>query len=150
MKKFLTLSFLLAVTLISQAQTITNNPITLQNYITSGTNIYPSPVGTNFYIDFNIPSTRGYYIYQSVIATNDVFFTRITNAVQWREVSINVLASGGTRRIGFTTNLPHANTNGLTIINGCYSFYLTNGNEFRISVQTNGATLSTIWSTFGQ
>lgn len=153
MKKYLAIPIILLGTLLSLSVSaqIPSTNIAVQGFY-FGTNITAFSGGTNYWLDFNLTNNnpRGYYIYQSVVATSDVFFLGVTNAIKWRLISVNVLASGGDRRIGIPTSLPHLNTNGTTLIGSYYTFTLTNGNEFRITVETNGATISTLWDVFGQ
>lgn len=91
-------------------------------------------------------------IYGSIVATNNARL-EITNCVQWSLLSINVIASGATVRVLLPYPLPHLSTNGFTIFTTNsitnYSLFLTNGNEFRLTLQSN-VTMSTLWSTFGQ
>lgn len=135
---------------VARAQTIGSTNITLQSYITVGTVIGSANSQTNYALDFNRTNSRGYYIYQSVNGTNHVYFQYTTNATTWRLISINVFANGGDRQIGIPTNLPHLNTNGLTLAGNYYILTLTNQNEFRITLETNGVTMSTLWAVFGQ
>lgn len=106
---------------------------------------------TNFYWwDFGRTNSNGQkVIYGYLTATNDVAFYGPTNHKQWSLLSYNVVASGANRRVYIPSTLPHFNTNGFVLGGGYYYFTLTNGNEFRMSIQSN-RTLSTIWSTFGQ
>lgn len=106
-----------------------------------------------YWLDFNRTNEFGQVlIYHSIVATNNARLT-ITNNLQWRLLSINVIASGATVRVLLPYPLPHLNTNGFTIYTTNsitnYSLFLTNGNEFRFTIQSN-VTYSTLWSTFGQ
>lgn len=109
-----------------------------------------SSSATNYFLlDFGRTNTLGQgLIYASSVATNDVVFTSITNLTQWGLLSLNVVASGANRTI-YVPQWPHFITNGWFSTNGFYGMVLTNGNEFRLTVQSN-LTLSTTWATFGQ
>jgi len=103
-----------------------------------------------YWLDFGKSNAAGTpLVYATLTATNDVRFAGITNCDKWRMLSFNVVASGGNRLIQMPTNFPHISTNGLTYANGSYQLTLTNGNEFRMTIQSN-STLSTLWTTFGQ
>lgn len=129
---------------------IPNTNITLMGWYI-GTNLFPVSGGTNFWLNLNITYPRGYYIYHSIKATNNVNFLGVTNPVDYHLISVDVLAFGANRVIGIPTNLPHINTNGLVNWTNRYELTLSNGNEFRITVKTNAnGNLSTLWSTFGQ
>lgn len=149
MKKLIIISCLL-LSIFAKGQTIGTTNITLQSIITVGTVIGSANNQTNYALDFNRTNSRGYYIYQSINGTNHVYFQYTTNATTWRLISLNVFANGGDRRIGIPTNLPHLNTNGLTLAGAYYILTLSNQNEFRITLETNGVTMSTLWAVFGQ
>lgn len=120
------------------------------NYVTpTGTASYPDTLGTNFWWDMGLTNAYGPIVYRTITATQNVNFLGVTNSRQWGQLSINVVASGTNRLITVPTNLPHLNTNGLALMGSRYGIWLTNGNEYRITVQSN-STLSTLWTTFGQ
>lgn len=112
--------------------------------------VYPDSQGTNFWWNCGRTNSSGQtYIYQSILATNDVNFTGVTNCVMGSILSFNVVASGADIQISVPASLPHLDTNGLALAGAVYSLTLTNGNEFRMTLQSN-ITLSTLWTTFGQ
>ncbi len=119
------------------------------NYVNKvGTQIF-AVNGTNVWLDFGLTNDSGPIVYQTLIATNNVNFLGPTNAEIWRLISLNVFASGADRTLSIPTNLPHLNTNGLILGGSTFRLVLTNGNEFRITLQSN-LSLSTLWTTFGQ
>lgn len=106
-----------------------------------------------YWLDFYRTNTFGQVlIYQTIIATNNARMT-MTNLNRWSLLSLNVIASGSTVMLLLPYPLPHLNTNGFTIYvtNSItnYALFLTNGNEFRLTLQSN-YTLSSLWSVFGQ
>jgi hypothetical protein len=106
---------------------------------------------TNFYwFDFGISNSFGQNcIYATLLATNNVDFLGVTNLNIWKLLSVNVVASGGNRVIALPNTWPHFNTNGWTSNGNIFYLTLTNGNEFRITIQSN-ITQSVIWTTVGQ
>lgn len=120
------------------------------NYVNKiGVEIFSASNSTNYWWDFGLTNDAGPIVYQTVFATNNVNFLGVTNVRQWAQISMNVVARSADRTISIPTNLPHLNTNGLQIGGSTYRLVLTNGNEFRITIQSN-ITLSTIWTCFGQ
>lgn len=135
---------------VTLTSTLTNNPSAA---IRDGYIFAPQPnstIATNYFLlDFGKTNLLAQpLIYASAIATNDVVFTGTTNLLQWGVLSANVVASGANRTI-YVPQWPHFITNGWFSSNGFYGIVLTNGNEFRLTVQSN-LTLSTTWATFGQ
>jgi hypothetical protein len=119
---------------------------------------YPMPSAsingaTNFYwLDFGHQNPDGgNAIYASLSATNsNTEFIGLTNAAMWDSLSVNIDAIGLNSIILVPDSWPHFNTNGWTHVAPFYSLPLTNGNELRLTVQTNYSTLSTTWQTTGQ
>jgi hypothetical protein len=106
--------------------------------------------GTNYYVwDLGGLNPAAQPIYASLTASAPSYFLGVTNGIKWGLLSFNVVASGGNQVIAVADTLPHFNTNGWSHVSGTYYFTLTNGNEFRMTVQSN-STLSTTWQTFGQ
>lgn len=116
-----------------------------------GLQIFKSSVtnGIDTYLlDFGRTNSLGQpYIYNSILATNRSRMV-VTNCSQWGLLSLNVVASANVF-VFFPTNLPHLDTNGLTFSNGVWGLVLTNGNELRMTFQSN-ITMSSLWTTFGQ
>jgi hypothetical protein len=104
----------------------------------------------NYWIDFG--TLFGGPMYGSILATNQyTCLFGLTNCARGKMFSINVDPSGANTTVLFPTNLfPHLNTNGLSTLGSFYSITITNGNEFRLSLQSNWTTLSSTWATFGQ
>jgi len=127
----------------------------LSNLLTEIYTLTPvsSAGGTNFYwMDCGKTNANdGVYNYATLGVSNvTVDLMGPTNAVFGSLLSFNVFCNGGSNdTILLPDSLPHLNTNGLTHTTPFYWFVLTNGNEFRFTVQSNG-TLSTTWATFGQ
>ncbi len=120
------------------------------NYVTPiGSQIYPDSQGTNFWWNMGLTNAYGPVVYFSITGTNNGNFLGVTNSRQWGLLSVNFVASGADRLITIPTNLPHLSTNGLTLMGSRYGFTLTNGNEFRITLESN-VTLSTLWTVIGQ
>ena len=123
--------------------------------IESGYNMQPASINgaTNYYwLDCGktVGSSQN-MIYASLSATNaNTEFLGLTNAVMWDLLSVNVDAVGGNTTVLVPDSWPHFNTTGWTHVAPFYSIILTNGNEMRLTAQTNYNTLSTTWATFGQ
>lgn len=121
---------------------VENGDIMVPKIINGQTNIY--------WIDFH-PQYGG-PMYGSLLATN--VYTElqlITNCFLWKLYSFNIDSSKTNSTILWPTNLfTHQNTNGLGISSSFYYLILTNGNEFRGTVQSNYNGLSLTWATFGQ
>lgn len=112
-------------------------------------------VNTNqYWWDFGKATNGLHEIYASLDGTNSVQFLGVTNGLMWQPFSFNVVARGGNITMYMPTNLPHFNTNFWTLSGSLYALTLTNGNEFRMTLQSNQSggspTLSTLWTTFGQ
>jgi hypothetical protein len=107
--------------------------------------VYPVSNGTNYWLDFGRTNAQGQtYIYQTILATNNVTFIGATNCTYGGLLSLNVVASGGNRTVKFPPNLPHLDTNNLTLVGGAYQLTLTKGNLLRASFQSN-ITFETLW-----
>lgn len=118
----------------------------------AGVILNPVSNGTNFLLDFAATNAYGVTaLYHSILATNDVTLA-VTNAYQWGLISMNAVASGGDRVISVPTNTfhpPSFYTNGWVVSGPYYSLTLSNGNELRMTYQSN-ITFSTTWQTYGQ
>lgn len=134
------------------ASMLTNSGATLD-----GVQIYTSGFTNGawrYALDFQRTNATGQILmYQSILATNSVRMD-FTNMRRWSLLSVNIVASGTNVLVVFPSPVPHLYTNGLTpfITNGLtnYSLWLTNGNEFRGTFQSNAVGISTLWATFGQ
>ena len=109
--------------------------------------------GTNFYwMDCGKVNVQGGIYSYATLGTSNVTVDLMgpTNAVFGSLLSFNVVCNGGSNdTILLPDSLPHLNTNGLTHSAPFYSLVLTNGNEFRGTLQSNYS-LSFTWATFGQ
>lgn len=107
-----------------------------------------------YWWDFGKTTNGQHVIYASLDGTNDLQFLGVTNGLMWQPLSFNVVARGKNINMFMPTNLPHFNTNGWTLNAPFYVYILTNGNEFRMTSQSNQLggvpTFSTLWTTFGQ
>lgn len=141
-----------AVDVINLGNSVTNllNQSTNVPAIFGGFTLTPVTNTDLYWWDFGVTNALGQkLIYATLQATNDVEFIGVTNCTKWGTLSFNVVASGADRLVRLPTGLPHLDTFGLTLTNGAYQLTLTNGNEFRMTIQSN-STLSTLWTTFGQ
>ncbi len=120
--------------------------------ILSGFTLTPSANLTNFWWDFGRTNANGErLIYATLGATTNVNFVGITNCNQWSILSFNLVASGSDVFVTFPSEvLPHFDSSYIANFDlGRFGFWLTNGNEFRMTLQSN-STLSTLCATFGQ
>lgn len=141
------------ITNINQAITNLNLNVTnISTYnpaIEDGYLLEPSSQ-TNILLDFGRTNNAGLkLVYASYSATNDVVITGLTNFFQWSILSVNIVASGADRNIYVPSTWPHFNTQNWELQGSKLHLTLTNGNELRLTLQTN-ITLSTTWATFGQ
>jgi hypothetical protein len=145
-----TLSISNSVTVMSNTvSSVSNTVANLQQntFVLDVLRIHPASGGTNFWLDCGRTNASGSrYIYHTILATNDVSFIGPTNCVSGSILSVNVVSTGGDRLISFPPLLPHLDTNGLTFEGGRYHLTLANGNEFRMTIQSN-ITMSTLWYT---
>lgn len=112
-----------------------------------GVVVNPASSGTNYWVDFALTNSANVRaIYRTILATNDVYFLGLTNALLDDVASFSILASGADRLITFPP-LPHLDTNSLTLSGGRYSLTLTNEHLLVFTVQTNALTLTTLWNT---
>lgn len=90
-------------------------------------------------------------IYATLTPTNDVQLELPTNGFRGGLLSANILARGANRTIFFPTNFAAFNTNdaGFVLKGSRYVLTLTNGNELRFTIQSNG-TYSVMTKAFGQ
>ena len=135
----------------------TINPIISTGYI-----LAPSGI-SNFTLDFGHTNNFGQTnIYATIDATNNVNISGFTHFNMWGILSVNIFADGGNRTVWFPGNWwnpPNADlaTNNLVISGSQYYIVLNNGNELRLTLQSNAPPpavtsnhLSVIWTTFGQ
>jgi hypothetical protein len=106
---------------------------------------------TNVYwMDFGMTANGLPLLYATLSGTTSfVQLAGPTNCSMWKLLSLNVIASGADRTILVPDSFPHFTTNGWTHAAPYYSIVLTNGNELRLTIQSN-ITLSTTWQTYGQ
>lgn len=143
------------------ANSIVNQSIT-QNVSTIGATLDGARIlssgfanGADTYLlDFQLTNGTGQkLIYRTIAATNNCRLI-VTNAQTWGLLSLNIIASNINTLVLFPYPLPHLDTNGLTLFTTNsitnYSLTLSNGNELRLSLQSNAVTMSSLWQTFGQ
>lgn len=127
-----------------------NANVNLLEVFNMGTNLVTQGATNHYWLDMAHTNSAGLIdIYATLSATNDIQFEMPTNGFRGALLSFNVLASGADRIIYMPTNFPHFNTNdaGFALAGIKYVLRLTNGTEFRLSVQSNN-TYSTLSRTF--
>lgn len=157
-------------TFVSNFVFYATNSSTINNFITTinpeaefnGVVLVPTQA-TNYILDWGTTNNFGQTnIYGTIDATANVNITGFAHGFMWGLFSVNIIADGGNRVVWFPANWwnpPNADlsTNNLTADGATYRITLMNGNELRLTVQSNAPPpcvtsnhLSVIWTTFGQ
>jgi hypothetical protein len=138
--------------------TINNNPVStlcnvqLLEVFDLKTNAVVSAATNRYWMDMAHTNSHGQVdIYATITPTNDIQLELPTNGFRGGLLSVNVLARGANRTIFFPIQFSAFNTNdaGMALKGSRYVLVLTNGNEFRFTIQSND-TYSVMTKTFGQ
>jgi hypothetical protein len=138
---------------------VNNFNTSITNYantaIRDGVEVFPfalsntAPTAAVYWMDSGRTNAQGQrLIYQSINATNGVMLWGLTNCQRWDLLSMNIVASSTNRWIYFPTNLPHFDTNGMTLeASRGWGLLLFTNHNLVFTLQSNALTMTTIWVT---